>query len=221
MCRVHGIKIEGNYDIERTQIFFSPLKIRFAAPKGEKNNIISTLDAYFSKMKANKNSIYYDFFDKWMGAYKGKKGIPEWVKWTIGGILLFLILSLFFAYLLKKEVSRKTSQLVKATGHIRESETRFRQLAENINEVYWIASTDWKDIFYISPAYENIWGRSCESLYASPTSWMDSIYKDDIESVKAFIRQKKEVISRESNFRNTGLFNRTGHSDGFCQKGIR
>jgi PAS domain S-box-containing protein len=49
---------------------------------------------------------------------------------------------------------------------LRESEERFRQLAENIREVFWLRSPDLKQLLYVSPMYEKVCGRSCESLYA-------------------------------------------------------
>ncbi|MCU7878496.1 MAG: PAS domain-containing protein, partial [Candidatus Thiodiazotropha sp. (ex Lucinoma borealis)] len=48
---------------------------------------------------------------------------------------------------------------------IKESQEDFRQLTESIREVFWLGSPDWKQVFYISPAYELIWGRSRQSLY--------------------------------------------------------
>ena len=58
---------------------------------------------------------------------------------------------------------------------LRESEERFRQLASSIHEVFWLVSLDKTQVFYISPAYEKVWGRSCESRSAagnrSRTSW--------------------------------------------------
>jgi PAS domain S-box-containing protein len=62
---------------------------------------------------------------------------------------------------------------------IRRSEERFRQLAENIQEVFWIGSPDWKEVIYISPAYEKVWGRTCASLYKEPLSWFDAIVEAD------------------------------------------
>jgi PAS domain S-box-containing protein len=62
---------------------------------------------------------------------------------------------------------------------LRGSETRFRQLAENISQVFWLANPEATLIHYVSPAYEKMWGRSCDSLYAEPMSWMDSIHLDD------------------------------------------
>lgn len=66
---------------------------------------------------------------------------------------------------------------------LREGEERFRQVMENIHEIFWITDPDKNQIVYISPAYERIWGRSCESLYANPRAWFDAIHPDDRERV--------------------------------------
>ena len=62
---------------------------------------------------------------------------------------------------------------------LRVSESRFRQMAENIRDVFFLIDADSNRMLYISPAYEEIWGRSCESLYANPESWTDAIHPDD------------------------------------------
>ena len=63
---------------------------------------------------------------------------------------------------------------------LRESEERFRELAENIREVFWLF--DWvnQKVIYVSPAYEEIWGRSVEDLYKRYEEWGESIYRDDL-----------------------------------------
>ncbi|MGH7209451.1 MAG: PAS domain S-box protein, partial [Nitrospiraceae bacterium] len=66
---------------------------------------------------------------------------------------------------------------------LRESEERFRQLAENIREVFWLGDPEKARIFYISPGYEEVWGRTCASLYASPRSWLDAIHPEDRDRV--------------------------------------
>jgi len=72
---------------------------------------------------------------------------------------------------------------------LRYSEEQFRQLAENINEVFWVMSPDGSEILYISPAYEKIWKRSCESLYKQPQSWITSVYPADQARVFAIWEQ--------------------------------
>jgi len=53
---------------------------------------------------------------------------------------------------------------------LRETSERFNQLAVSINEAFWLTDALKERILYVSPAYEAIWGRSCESLVAEPAS---------------------------------------------------
>ncbi len=66
---------------------------------------------------------------------------------------------------------------------LRESEYRFRQVTETIDEVFWLTDVSKSQMIYVSPAYEKIWGRSRESLHASPKSWLDAIHPEDRERV--------------------------------------
>jgi PAS domain S-box-containing protein len=68
-----------------------------------------------------------------------------------------------------------------------ESETRFREIAEKTREVFWVTDPKKTRMLYISPAYEEIWGRSCASLYASPMSFVEAIHPDDREGVTALM----------------------------------
>src|SRR5206468_5006963 len=68
---------------------------------------------------------------------------------------------------------------------LRASETRFRQLAETISQVFWMTDMDKTQMLYVSPAYEQVWGRTCESLYRSPQDWLDAIHPDDRDRVRA------------------------------------
>ncbi len=75
---------------------------------------------------------------------------------------------------------------------LRESELRFREMAESIGDAFWMTDLIKSKTLYVSPAYERIWGRSCESLYRIPTSFLDSIHPDDRQQVKdAFPLQAK------------------------------
>ena len=62
---------------------------------------------------------------------------------------------------------------------LRESEEQFRQVTEHIQEVFWLSDPLKNEVLYISPAYESIWGRTCESLYRSPRSWLEAIQEED------------------------------------------
>lgn len=70
-------------------------------------------------------------------------------------------------------------------GALRESDERYRQMAENIREVVWMADLEQTRMLYISPGYEDVWGRTRASLYANPTSWAEAIHPADRERVEA------------------------------------
>jgi PAS domain S-box-containing protein len=74
---------------------------------------------------------------------------------------------------------------------LQESEERFRQLAENIKGVFWLGSPDWNEVIYISPAYQDTWGRSCQSLYEKPRSWLDAVLEEDHEHVSGAIPKEE------------------------------
>jgi PAS domain S-box-containing protein len=74
---------------------------------------------------------------------------------------------------------------------LRESEERFRELAETIQEVFWMTDSRKERVLYVSPAYEKIWGRTCASLYASPGNWLEAIHPDDRERVAQAVHTKQ------------------------------
>lgn len=66
-----------------------------------------------------------------------------------------------------------------AEAALRESEERFRQLAENIRDVFWLREIKTRRVIYVSPSYERVWGRSCQRLLDSPGDWIQAIHPDD------------------------------------------
>ncbi len=68
---------------------------------------------------------------------------------------------------------------------LRESDERFQQLADHITDAFWIRSPDMRELHYVSPAFERIWGRSVASLYAHPDHWAEFVFPDDRPRVLA------------------------------------
>lgn len=66
----------------------------------------------------------------------------------------------------------------------------YQQLVENLDDVLFVINPDWQEIHYISPSYENVWGKPVESLYAQPLSWLESLHPDDHKKVIAYIENK-------------------------------
>jgi len=62
---------------------------------------------------------------------------------------------------------------------MRQSEERFRQVVENIQEVFWMLEAPTGTMLYVSPGYEKIWGRPRDALYQSPAAWLEAIHPFD------------------------------------------
>lgn len=73
-----------------------------------------------------------------------------------------------------KDVTQSQERLVELENASR----YFRYFAERVNTVYWVRDPNDKQI-YVSPAYEKVWGRSCEELYSRPGSWIETLIEED------------------------------------------
>jgi PAS domain S-box-containing protein len=105
---------------------------------------------------------------------------------------------------LERRVIERTAELSATLDQLLASDERFRQLAENIRQVFWMTTPDWDQVLYVSHAYEEVWERSCESLYAAPLSWLESVVEDDRAQVREGIFQfSSERVSNDLNWRIT------------------
>ncbi|WP_395058735.1 PAS domain S-box protein [Polaromonas sp.] len=79
----------------------------------------------------------------------------------------------------------KTHQALQA------SDARFQELVTNIDEVFYSFDAKTTRVHYVSPAYEAVWGRSCQSLYDDTQTIRDSVHPDDREKMHdAFLLQR-------------------------------
>lgn len=79
----------------------------------------------------------------------------------------------------------------RAEAALRDSEERFRQIAEHMREVFWMSAVDFSRMLYVSPGYEAIWGRTCASAYQDPHSWIEAIHPDDRLRVTAALKMER------------------------------
>lgn len=97
---------------------------------------------------------------------------------------------------------------------LRESEMRFRQLTEHINEVFYLidlVDDQLPKLLYVSPAYEQIWGKSADKLLKNFFNFLDAIHPEDknrvletIELVaykKIFPQQEYRIVRPDGEIR--------------------
>ncbi|MEG3936074.1 MULTISPECIES: PAS domain S-box protein [unclassified Microcoleus] len=116
-----------------------------------------------------------------------KDGTVVWVNITVS-----LIQEPLSGAVYNLVVTEDISDRKKTEAALKESEERFRELAENIESVFWMVNVQPQEIIYISPAYEKIWGRSCADLYANRRFFADSLHPEDRERVIANLTRQIE-----------------------------
>jgi|GEM_PF-5870494 len=89
-----------------------------------------------------------------------------------------------------------------AVQELRQSEERFRQLEENVREVFWIIGPQGHDVTYISPSFERVWGRCRSELEKVPGIWAESLHPEDrLRVLATVIRQSRLGLSWEHEYR--------------------
>lgn len=118
---------------------------------------------------------------------KRKDGSDIWVSVNARSVLDVRGLVLRYEGSVEDITARKLAE-----DSLRKSEERFREMAENIRDVFWITSPDAQELIYISPAYEAVWGRPVGELLARPISWLEAIVLEDHPRVHQFLAQLAE-----------------------------
>ena len=72
---------------------------------------------------------------------------------------------------------------------LRGSEEKFRQLAENIREVFWIREVASDALIYVSPGFETIWGIPLDEDVSQ--RWCDSLHADDRGRVLSSLERRQ------------------------------
>jgi PAS domain S-box-containing protein len=96
---------------------------------------------------------------------------------------------------------QRLSELGAANEALLESQTRFQQIGEAIHDVVWLTNRGRTSTIYVNPAYEALWGRSCQSLYANPLSWLEGIHPEDRTRLRQFFAKRNSSQGHEQYYR--------------------
>lgn len=90
---------------------------------------------------------------------------------------------------------------VRTEERLRQSELKFRQLAETIHEVFWISDIGTGETLYVSPAYEEIFGKTCQSFYEQSGAFLESVHPADGANVSAAMASQQSGVPMDEEFR--------------------
>ena len=99
------------------------------------------------------------------------------------------------------EANRRQVRRQLAETALRASEERFREIAETIQEVFWITNAAGSRVLYVSPAYQAVWGRSPDTLYSDPESWKATIHEEDRDRVLRLLGERSRAGNQEVEYR--------------------
>src|ERR1700733_14920050 len=68
-------------------------------------------------------------------------------------------------------------------------------------EVMWLTNEQCTKILYVSPEYEEVWGRPCRSFYDAPNSWLDAVHPDERAGVQSKLESATRGETRAQQYR--------------------
>lgn len=128
----YGLRNASEYGLVPSSIQFSPFPIYFAVKKGLHRRLLSQIDSYLIRWKEDKDSYYYQRLNYWMGSQGNGSLIPRWLWLSMAGIGCIAVLLLAMTLLFKRQVRKKTAEVVEASRNLAASERRYRNLVESM-----------------------------------------------------------------------------------------
>jgi PAS domain S-box-containing protein len=86
-------------------------------------------------------------------------------------------------------ILRNITERRRSEEALRQSEEKFRLLAESIQDVFWMSTDRLEEIIYLSPAYEQIWGRSRDSAAQRPHPFLQAVHPEDRQQLLEAVQE--------------------------------
>jgi len=201
---LYGHQFERDYDINKTSIILSPQKIHFAFPRGQNKAILDALDFHLHKLKRQKDSIYYQSINKWIGI-DVKPVNRAWLLGISGGALLLFLIFLFLNLVLRTKVRTRTRELniknqalleeienrKKAQAALREAEKEYRGVFENTGTATILVEAD-LTISKINAKAEEMAGYSKAELEGKMKT-TDFVAEEDLDRITRYHGERRKT----------------------------
>lgn len=94
---------------------------------------------------------------------------------------------------LEQRVVERTAELESSRAALAQSEEQFRQMAESIEDMFWLYEVQTRRMLYVSPVFEAIWGRPLRKMKITPRTWLATIHPDDRQRVRDFFTEREGI----------------------------
>jgi two-component system, sensor histidine kinase and response regulator len=84
---------------------------------------------------------------------------------------------------------------------LKQSAEMFRELAENVHEIFYILTPNPPRMEYVSPAYEDVFERPCQELYDRADAWIDSVHPEDSRHVISVFEESMKGVATDLEYR--------------------
>jgi len=150
------------------------------------------------------------------GVHFAGAGIALWVVYwnSLIRILSFMAVGWLAAEVgrltrsLERTVQERTSRLQseveehkETSARLRETLVLFRQVTENITEVFWVTDPAKTRLNYVSRGFERVWGQQRQVVYTQPSAWLDAVDREDRERVTQSTYTKQIIGEYDEEYR--------------------
>ncbi|MBP3955094.1 response regulator [Gemmata sp. G18] len=97
--------------------------------------------------------------------------------------------------------ARHVRDRIAAEAGLKESEERFRQLAENIDAVFWLYEVAGARLIYVSAAWERVFGTPVAAPLADPSARLGCVHADDRDEFAAHLAAPDPARPRQTCYR--------------------
>lgn len=180
-ANIYGILNARAFNVEWTPVIFTPVKNGYAVQQGENGDLIAALNDHIAEQKADLKSIYHQKSAELTGG--GRSGLPKEIYWGFFGFAGSLLAALFFIWLLRQQVRKKTRSVIESAEH-------YKTIIQSTTDGFWRVNLAGK-ILDINDRYADLSGYSRVELLEMSIVDLDAL--DSLEEVKANIEILKKT----------------------------
>ncbi|MFL5273735.1 MAG: PAS domain S-box protein [Anaeromyxobacteraceae bacterium] len=160
-AQLSGAAIAPQYHLQPTQLYFSPVRLAYAAPRA-RADLLRRIDARFAAWKANPDSVWYELFARWMPGRAAPR-TPRWLLPVLASAGALLVVSLAFTWMLRRQVASRTAELRRANAQLRDGEKLLRTFSDAIPDPIFLKDRQSRWLFG-NPAVLEVVGKSSEAV---------------------------------------------------------